>query len=41
MGVSSRMGDVGRGFETGGSALERMLEKDMTPAARLGVLANC
>jgi hypothetical protein len=41
MGVSSTgIGDIGRGLETG-SELERMLEKDMTPAARLGVYANC
>jgi hypothetical protein len=39
MGVSSTgIGDIGRGLETG-SELERMLEKDMTPAARLGVPA--
>jgi hypothetical protein len=30
------MGDMGLGLETG-SALERILENDMTPAARLGV----
>jgi hypothetical protein len=37
MGLSSKIkGDLGLGLERG-SELERMLEKDMTPAARLGV----
>jgi hypothetical protein len=36
IGVSSGTGEVGLGFETG-SELERILENDITPAARLGV----
>ena len=39
MGVSSGSGEVGPGFATG-AELERMLEKDMTPAARLGIWAR-